>query len=281
VRLKRATLGAVCAVALVGGSLAITATSAGAVVVDKVTICHRTNSNTNPYVEITPDVAGVLDGHAGHTGPVWDPTLKEQHIKWGDIIPPFDYQDGDSVVHFDGLNWPAGQAILENGCVPPGPPPEQEFGSLAVTKVVLGLPLAGTPVDGAIPASFTAHVSCDDGTEQDVTFPISGGAGTPSQINGIEAGSKCTVVEQGTAGFPTGSVVSYSPVGVDSTGAFVDANATTSVTITNNFEGVELEPEVVSDPPVTPSDPPVTPSAPTAAPAAAPAAIQAGPMFTG
>jgi hypothetical protein len=279
VRLKRATLGAVCAVALVGGSLAVFATSAGAVVVvDKVTICHRTNSNSNPYVEITPDVAGVLDGHAGHAGPVWDPTLKAQHIKWGDIIPPFDYQDGDSVAHFDGLNWPAGQAILENGCVPPGPPPEQQFGSLAVTKVVTGLPLEGTPLDGAIPTSFTAHVSCDDGTEQDVTFPITGGAGTPSQIDGIEAGSNCTVVEQDTAGFPTGTVVGYTPLGVDSAGAFVDANATTAVTITNDFTGVELEPEVVSDPPVTPSTPT---DPPVAAPAAAPAAVQAAPAFTG
>ena len=93
-RLKRATLGVVYAVALVGGSLAITATSASAEVVEQVTICHRTNANSNPYVEITPDVAGVLDGHADHTGPLWDPTLKAQHIKWGDIIPPFD-MNGD------------------------------------------------------------------------------------------------------------------------------------------------------------------------------------------
>ncbi len=262
-RLKRATLGVVYVVALVGGSLAVSATSASAEVVDKVTICHRTNANANPYVEITPDVAGVLDGHADHTGPVWDPTLKAQHIKWGDIIPPFDYQDGQSVAHFDGLNWPDGEAILENGCVPTEPP-VQEFGSLAVTKVVLGLPLAGTPVDGAIPSSFTAHVSCDDGTEQDVTFPGSGGAGTPSQVDNIEAGSLCTVVELDTAGFPTGSVVSYTPVDVDSAGAFVDANATTAVTITNDFSGVELQPEVVVQQP-----PPAAPP------------VQAGPALTG
>jgi hypothetical protein len=263
VRLKRATLGVVYAVALVGGSLAITATSASAEVVEQVTICHRTNANSNPYVEITPDVAGVLDGHAGHTGPVWDPTLKANHIKWGDIIPPFDYQDGDSVAHFDGLNWPDGQAILENGCAPLEPP-VQEFGSLAVTKVVLGLPLAGTPIDGAIPSSFTAHVSCDDGTEQDVTFPGSGGTGTPSQVDGIEAGSSCTVIEQDTAGFPTGSAVGYTPLGAESAGVFVDANATTEVTITNDFSGVQLEPEVVVEQP----------------PAAAPV-VQAGPAMTG
>jgi hypothetical protein len=273
VRLKRTVLGALSVTALVGSSLAIGASSAGAEVVDKVTICHRTNSNTNPYVQITPDVAGVLDGHADHTGPVWDPTLKAQHVKWGDIIPPFDYDGGS----YPGMNWDvAGQAIYDNGCNPVTPP-VQEFGSLSVSKVVTGLPLAGVPLDGAIPTDFTAHVSCDDGTEQDVTFPITGGAGTPSQIDNIEAGSNCTVVELDTAGFPTGTVVSYDPVDVDSAGTFVDANATTSVTITNNFEGVQLQPEVV-----TPVDPgtPLAPPAPAAA-AVVPAAVTASPAFTG
>jgi hypothetical protein len=273
-RYTRALLGAVAVVALAGSSLAISAGAAGAEIVDKVTICHRTNSNSNPYVQITPDVSGVLDGHADHTGPVWDATLKEQHIKWGDIIPPFDYDGGS----FPGLNWTTdGQAIYDNGCVPPGPPPVQEFGSLSVSKVVTGLPLAGVPVDGAIPTSFTAHVSCDDGTEQDVTFPITGGAGTPSQIDDIEAGSVCTVVELDTDGFPTGSIVSYDPVDVDSEGTFVDADDTTAVTITDDFTGVELEPEVVSDR-VTRTQPGTSPAV---APVVAAAAVTASPSFTG
>jgi len=272
VRYRRAVLGAVAVVALAGSSLAISAGTAGAEVVDTVTICHRTNSNSNPYVQITPDVSGVLDGHADHTGPVWDPTLKAQHITWGDIIPPFDYDGGS----FPGLNWTTdGQAIFNNDCEPVGPPPVQQFGSLSVEKVVMGLPLTGVPVDGAIPTSFTAHVSCDDGTEQDVTFPITGGAGTPSQIDNIEAGSNCTVVELDTAGFPTGSVVSYDPVDVDTAGTFVDANETTEVTISNNFEGVQLQPEVVT--PVDPETPPVAPVAPVVVPAA----VQAAPAFTG
>ena len=33
-----------------------------------ITICHRTNSNSNPYVEITPNVHGVLNGHAKSHG---------------------------------------------------------------------------------------------------------------------------------------------------------------------------------------------------------------------
>lgn len=80
----------------------------------KVTLCHATNSDSNPYVPITIDDNGTLDGHDGHTGPIWDPTLKAQHISWGDIIPPF----GD----FPGMNWTAeGQAILAAGCTVPTP----------------------------------------------------------------------------------------------------------------------------------------------------------------
>ena len=137
----------------------------------------------------------------------------------------------------------------------------------------MGLPIEGTPIGGTIPSGFSAQVTCDDGTSQLVTFPITGGAGTPATIDNIEAGSNCTVVELDTAGFPTGSVVSYDPVDVDSAGAFVDANETLAVTITNDFTGVQVDPgEVVKPPVVTPV---VTP-----APVVAPAVV-ASPTFTG
>jgi LPXTG-motif cell wall-anchored protein len=86
----------------------------------KQTICHATNSNTNPYVVITPNKNGDVDGHAKHTGPIWTPALKDQHISWGDIIPPFDYNDHGTAAHFNGLNWTAtGQAWFANGCKAP------------------------------------------------------------------------------------------------------------------------------------------------------------------
>ena len=31
-----------------------------------VTICHRTGSATNPYILISPDVEGVVNGHLDH-----------------------------------------------------------------------------------------------------------------------------------------------------------------------------------------------------------------------
>jgi hypothetical protein len=77
---------------------------------NKVTICHATGSKTNPYVVITPDAAGVIDGHYAH----------QDHR---DIIPAFDYVGKDKVVHhFPGQNWTAeGQAIFNNGCKVPKP----------------------------------------------------------------------------------------------------------------------------------------------------------------
>ncbi len=84
----------------------------------KVTICHRTNSNTNPYNEITVDIASsghLQGGHdTEHEGPIWDPSLKNQKIEWGDIIPPYTYGD----FSYPGQNWTdEGAAILRAGCV--------------------------------------------------------------------------------------------------------------------------------------------------------------------
>ncbi|HUY85249.1 MAG TPA: hypothetical protein VMU97_01910 [Candidatus Dormibacteraeota bacterium] len=71
---------------------------------NKVTLCHATGSQSNPYVEITVDANGAVSGHAGHAN---------------DIIPPFTYNDHGTNKSFPGLNWDTqGQAILNNNCVP-------------------------------------------------------------------------------------------------------------------------------------------------------------------
>jgi hypothetical protein len=82
-----------------------------------VTLCHRTDSYTNPYRVITVDVDSVFkQGHDGHEGKVFYPEIPK-HEKWGDIIPAFDYGDGQ---HYDGMNLTdEGRAILNNNCVPP------------------------------------------------------------------------------------------------------------------------------------------------------------------
>jgi hypothetical protein len=75
---------------------------------NKVTICHATGSQSNPYVQNSPNANGVISGHVDH-----------QHTE--DIIPPFTYNDKGSDKNFPGQNWNAsGQATLNNGCVVPG-----------------------------------------------------------------------------------------------------------------------------------------------------------------
>ena len=114
---------------------------------DKTTICHRTNSDNNPYVVNTPANEGVLNGHfEQHKGPIWEPGLKDQQIEWGDIIPPFPG-------HPEGLNWtPEGQAIFNNGCVPTNLPPPPPPGPEAAPPPPPG-PAAAPSAPAPVPAA--------------------------------------------------------------------------------------------------------------------------------
>ena len=82
--LRIAGLGAILAgVGLIAGMGSALATAPGSDGNHKVTICHATASQTNPYVVETVDIAssGYLQGgHNNHDG---------------DIIPPYMYQPAD------------------------------------------------------------------------------------------------------------------------------------------------------------------------------------------
>jgi hypothetical protein len=123
---------------------------------DKVEICHRTNSNSNPYVQNSPSKSGDVNGHDGHEGPVWNPFLKDLGIKWGDIIPPFDYGDNE---HYPGKNWddPEGQAIYENGCKPVVPPAPEPPGGDSGDGLQVGGITAERPGGTAAAAAVTAQ----------------------------------------------------------------------------------------------------------------------------
>jgi len=84
-----------------------------------ITLCHATDSRTNPYVKITVDIASTaFAGHEGHLGPIFSSQLPKG-TKWGDIIPPKSDNGQFSVTP---RNWNGeGQTLLRNGCNFPHP----------------------------------------------------------------------------------------------------------------------------------------------------------------
>jgi LPXTG-motif cell wall-anchored protein len=228
--------------------IAVSATTASADA--SVTICHATASNGNPYVsfvnldESAVDGVGSGDHFGEHTGPVWDPTLKAQHITWGDIIPPVDG------VHA-GLNWTAaGEAIWNNDCQPVTAAPT---GSVSLAKVTSG---ANAPAAGT---EFTFTVTCESGTP---TSPvqIASGASATTVATGVAEDDTCTITETVSLGAAS---TAYTGTGVVQTGAqavvTVVADATAAVTATNSFPTLGCQvncgpPEPEPEPEVEPVD---------------------------
>lgn len=139
----------------------------------KVTLCHRTNAEKNPYVVITVDKAGVFKtGHDGHDeGGVYQPGDKANGVRWGDIIPPFSYyaspQDerAGNLSQYAGLNWTTeGQAVYNNGCQPATPPPPVEQGEPSGQ-------LVGECVESE-GSQFHAKGSFDNDGVEDVTWRL-------------------------------------------------------------------------------------------------------------
>ena len=125
----------------------------------KVTLCHRTASRSNPYVTISPDVASVLhaQGHDGHNGPIYSDALAK-NVKWGDIIPPFDYGPGEQ---YTGQNWTSeGQALFDNDCN--GPNESTTTSSSTTTSTVPGDTTTST-------ATTSTTVPGDNGTTTTTT----------------------------------------------------------------------------------------------------------------
>lgn len=78
-----------------------------------VTICHRTGSATNPYIQISPDVEGVVNGHMDHN--------QIGNGLGGDIIPVFVFEGitYSKNLDFDFGHGVTGAEVLANGCVIP------------------------------------------------------------------------------------------------------------------------------------------------------------------
>lgn len=147
---------------VVGVLVALTPAPATAAEDEKVTLCHRTTSPTNPYNQNVVAKSAAANAHGAHTGPIFRPGLQQ----WGDIIPPVPGLP-------DGLNWPEGRRILENGCETRpdvGPLPSAVIGPLECVEQGPSLELrVANDSRATAPATFNIAV---DGTVVQTVGPL-------------------------------------------------------------------------------------------------------------
>ena len=148
----------------------------------KFTICHRTRSATNPYNQITVDRDSLIkQGHLNHTGPIFTPGS----TNWGDIIPPVPPELPD------GMNWPQGAPILNNGCEVPPPPDVGPLPSASIGDVeCVGTdPRVAVTVsngaDATAPANFVILV---DGVPVETVGPVAPGDSQTVVLDGQPGG---------------------------------------------------------------------------------------------
>jgi LPXTG-motif cell wall-anchored protein len=174
-------------------SLALVVHTAGAATHNKVTICHRTDSYTNPYVRETVDVSAVdgagANDHSHHTGPIFSPGIPKR-TKWGDIIPGV-------------LNWTAeGQSIWSNGCALPGVPTTTASPTSEGSSTTEGPPITGGPPPTAGGSTTTIEVvpptsvstttlagTFRDSTSIAVLGATAGGGSSPVAVAAVPGGS--------------------------------------------------------------------------------------------
>ena len=200
--------------------------------VDKVVICHANSNEKQPYgpkaQEVSVDSIVKDNGHASHNGPVWQPP-PDTPSDWGDIIPPFWYEDNQNGVtvikYFGGLNWDEGATIYQDDCqVPtPEPPPVTQ---IAVVKI---LPSGDGKFDLKVGTTTVARGVGDKGNGATDVTP-----GTPYTVSEEGAGgtnladytieSRCTAEGRPNVGTSNGASVS---------GVTVDEGKTVTCTFTN------------------------------------------------
>ena len=217
-------------------TIGIGSTTAGADNEDNITICHRTNSNGNPYVIITTDASGQNGGtdHLNeHKGPLWNPDLKKQKIEWGDVIQPPPGQTEGSQAYEELLD--AGGTFadfLENDCSMPETPPVPTH-DVTLDKVTDG---------GSAPSAdteFTFTVVCESGA---ATSPVNIAAEDEPVLvaDDVAEDDTCTITETGTneAETTTFQVTGGTADATTATSVTVSVGADTAVVATNTYPDV-------------------------------------------
>lgn len=182
---------------------------ASAVPADKVQICHATGSVSNPYIVTQVDISSVdeegnqfLNGHGDHTGPIFDPDNPPE--SWGDIIPPI--TNPDTGTTFPGLNWPAGEAIWENGCqVPTMSPSPTETSPTPTQTSPTPTETSPSPTETS-PSPTETTVSPSPGSTVTVTATV-----TATQVIVVPGPGVTTTVTATPTPTPTETTVSPSP----------------------------------------------------------------------
>lgn len=178
-QMKGVVLAPVAAAVLVSGFWAATAVAGhrGSAQSGHVTICHRTGSRHNPYVVISPSASGVYHGHyLQHDEHAVFPNAASDG-KWGDIIPPFQYQ---GVTY--SLNWDAaGQAIWSNGCRPAtsGGTTTMTGSTTTATTGSTTVSTTGTTTTVATPGATTTVTTPGSTSTVTVTAPTTTSTFTP------------------------------------------------------------------------------------------------------
>jgi hypothetical protein len=190
-----------------------------------------------------------------------------------------------AVVTYDPANAPApGVTIMGSASVTVTI--TNDFSNAPVQKGTVALAKSVVPPGVSGPGTFTANVSCDDGTNVDVTFPATGGPGTPPTVT-ANADALCLI---GETAVPSGWIVTYSVNGgaaspTPPTVTIVN-NQTISVTITNTDPGsITIVKDAVPNGPATfgftasPS-PPLVPASFTLADSGSPTPFPNSQTFT-
>jgi hypothetical protein len=160
----------------------------------KVTICHRTADQANPFIAINVDIASTGHLLGGHD---------TEHQ--GDIIPAYAYRD----FSFAGLNWDAaGQAILAAGCTVPT--------ETAAPTEPAQTETPSQPTDDATPSQPTDDATPSQPTDDATPSQPTDGA-TPSQPAPDADASQPVETPASTdtaqGGQPSQPVASTGPVG--------------------------------------------------------------------